>query len=116
MNHPAPDVYPNVMAWCVDIDAEAMLSEHGIKRGLLPYVTYPNWYYSSEWDEMMATPDNYPLGAVVMVSTRWIGTGAELLFDYGLGDENAERLEWYCKRNLDADIVDEGHVVVPDYK
>ena len=65
LNHPAPDAHPNVMHWGVDLNADTLLEEHGIERELLPYAMYPNWYYSSEWNEMVSTPAHYPLGAVV---------------------------------------------------
>ena len=107
MNHPTAEEYPNVMAWCVDIDAAAVTAKLGIERALLPYATHPNWYYSTESNALIPTPGDYPVGAVVMVSTRWIRTGDELLFDYGLGGESARMLEWYCKRDVEADIEDE---------
>jgi hypothetical protein len=53
---------------------------------------------------MVAVPEGHPIGGVVMVATREIADGDEVLFDYQLGPPFPE---WFAPRNELADVANE---------
>jgi hypothetical protein len=52
-------------------------------------------------------PPTAALPAVVMLTTRPVRVGEELLFDYNLRHEAANKLEWYSARDTGADVASE---------
>ena len=104
VNHPGPDACPNIMAWTCRIDLER-LAGLGFPRELIPFGNSLNWYYCGQRGEMERTHAGVPLAGLVMVATRTVPDGGELLFDYQLGMYPVPA--WYHTRDVAADMLSE---------
>eukprot|EP00039_Didymoeca_costata_P005533 m.82299 g.82299 ORF g.82299 m.82299 type:complete len:182 (+) comp12862_c0_seq2:420-965(+) len=101
VNHPRREDFPNIMAFPIEFNPTE-LKAMGLDRCLIPYANHENWYYSTEWNEMIKTPVDLPFPGLVMFSTRFLSDGTELLFDYNLGMDQYP--EWYAERDVAADV------------
>eukprot|EP00035_Acanthoeca_spectabilis_P033344 m.23151 g.23151 ORF g.23151 m.23151 type:complete len:408 (-) comp5913_c0_seq1:64-1287(-) len=108
-NHPDATAVPNVIDWTILLDVPALV-EVGVPRERIPYAVHDVWYFSKEMGVHVPAPLHAPLPAKVMVATREIPIGDELLFDYNLSGATAARQPWYTSRDAAADSASEAGV------
>jgi len=104
INHPTSQCAPNVMSWAIDFDVLELQSNHNVNRTSIPYFLSSDWYHNSDDGITVKTPLNLPVPGLVMISTKSIADGDELLFDYQLGMPKNKRPEWYHDRLASVDF------------
>lgn len=119
INHPDSTTVPNIMEWRILLNLES-LAAAGIPRARVPYALSKEWYYSREYCSDIPTPSGADIPGLVMMSTRQITPGEELLFDYNLsGRHESDDVDgggtrggtllptWYVPRDIASDIASE---------
>jgi hypothetical protein len=106
MNHPNATDAPNVIDWTVLLDVDQLV-EAGVSRARVPYTVHDVWYFSREMGVHVPAPIGSPIPGKIMLTTRPISVGAELLFDYNLNTETAATQGWYTARDAKEDAKSE---------
>eukprot|EP00037_Helgoeca_nana_P001239 m.25852 g.25852 ORF g.25852 m.25852 type:complete len:459 (+) comp11595_c0_seq1:303-1679(+) len=106
MNHPNATDAPNVIDWTVLLDVDQLV-EAGVSRARVPYTVHDVWYFSREMGVHVTAPIGSPIPGKIMLTTRPISVGAELLFDYNLNTKTAATQGWYTARDAKEDAKSE---------